>query len=178
MTVLIRKARMEDATAIARVHVESWRSTYRGLIPDEYLDSLDAGARAEMWKQSLEAHSAVMLVAEDDLEVVGFACGGRLREPIKGYKDAELYAIYLLLDRQRKGIGRRLTNSLVQALRDVGNRSLIVWALARNPAVDFYRRLGALPVASKTIEIGGAQLEELALGWPDLDRFFPEMLLS
>jgi hypothetical protein len=47
---------------------------------------------------------------------------------------------------------------------------MIVWVLEQNPSVSFYKRLGAVQVARKIINIGGADLQELALGWPSLDR--------
>lgn len=176
MGIAIRRAIFDDAAAIAHVHVSSWRSTYAGIVPDEFLRSLDVDARAARWSENLAAQSSIPFVAEDAAKIVGFACGGKLREPIDGF-DAELFAIYLLHGHQGKGIGRRLTRTLIEALRSAGFTSMAVWVLAQNPAVEFYKRLGAVPIASpiacKTIEIGGAQLEEIALGWPDLDRSFP-----
>ena len=47
---------------------------------------------------------------------------------------------------------------------------MLVWVLEQNPSVSFYERLGAVQVARKIINIGGADLQELALGWPSLDR--------
>lgn len=167
----IRKASVEDAAAIASVHVASWRSTYAGIVPDAYLDSLDVGARTTAWSEQIAAQKAIFLVAQCDGEVCGFVCGGALREAIPGY-DAELYAIYLLKELQGKGIGRGLTCALVQALRAGGFNSMIVWVLEKNPAVEFYRRLGAISIARKKIEIGGIELDEAALGWPDLGTSF------
>jgi hypothetical protein len=63
-------------------------------------------------------------------------------------------------------------HSLVDALIGEGFKSMAVWVLERNPAVAFYKHLGAVQIAQKTIEIGDAQLEELALGWPDFDLCF------
>jgi hypothetical protein len=36
-SITVRQARVRDAKARARVHVQSWQETYRGLIPDEIL---------------------------------------------------------------------------------------------------------------------------------------------
>ena len=52
MIGLVRQAEIGDAAAIARVHVASWRTTYRGLLPDEFLDSLDEGRYTERWLRS------------------------------------------------------------------------------------------------------------------------------
>lgn len=172
MGATIRKATVADAAAIAHVHVTSWRSTYAGIVPDAYLESLNVDERAQNWEDHLAAQRAIFLVAEDEEGIFGFACGGRLREELAGY-DAELYAIYLLRERQRQGTGRSLAQSLVDALLAERFKSMAVWVLEANPAVSFYKRLGAFQIAQKKIEIGGIQLEELALGWPDLDLGFP-----
>jgi GNAT superfamily N-acetyltransferase len=171
MDVTIRRGTIGDAAAIAFVHVSSWRTTYAGIVPDAFLASLNVEERAQNWEKHLAAQKAVFLVAEDEEGIFGFACGGKLRDELAGY-DAELYAIYLLSERQRRGTGRLLVHSLVDALIGEAFKSMAVWVLERNPAVAFYRRLGAVQIAQKTIEIGGAPLEELAFGWPDFDLCF------
>ena len=47
---------------------------------------------------------------------------------------------------------------------------MLVWVLEQNPSVSFYERRGAVQIARKVIDIGGADLQELAFGWPSLDR--------
>lgn len=164
---VIRPARIDDAAAIARVHVESWKTTYAGIVPDSCLASLTAESRAGIWKEQLEKQTCPIFVAEDDTGVFGFVCGGALRDSIPGF-DAELYAIYLLQQRQRQKMGTMLLRKLVEVLDGDGFRSLIIWVLAQNPSAGFYTRLGGAPVQEKKIEIGGAQLTEIAFGWPDI----------
>ena len=117
----------------------------------------------------MNAGNALIFVAEDETGVFGFANGGKSRDAIEGY-DPELYAIYLLQQKQKQGVGRSLVRKLTQALRSKGFRSLIVWVLAKNPSVDFYLSLGGSLVAEKQIEIGGVQLTEIAFGWTSLDE--------
>jgi GNAT superfamily N-acetyltransferase len=165
----LRRATVNDATAIARVQIDSWRSTYAGLVPDSYLQSLDAEDRAAGWTNHLGAGSLIALVAHDPEGIFGFACGGKLRGELASF-DAELYAIYLLQRKQRFGAGTALAVTLAAALRIEGHTSMAVWVLRDNlPAVNFYRRLGGIQIAEKLIEIGGAELPELALGWPALE---------
>jgi len=172
MDFAIREAAPDDAAAIAHVQVSSWRTTYPGIVPDAYLAELNEDKFRQHWHQHLSAGELLLFVAEDARGVFGFITGGRLREPIEDY-DAELYAIYLLADRQARGAGRGLTRTLAASLKAAGFISMVVWALEQNPAVGFYQRLGAAPVLRKTIQIGGADLLDLALGWPDLDRLTP-----
>jgi ribosomal protein S18 acetylase RimI-like enzyme len=171
MAVMIRRAKREDAAAIARVHVASWRSTYAGLVPDSFLAAMNAEERARQWDLLIETGKDYFHVAEDGAGIFGFISGGPIREPIAEY-DAELHTIYLLSDRQRSGTGRRLVEAVVSDLLNAGFRSMVVWVLAQNPAVQFYRRLGAVELACKTIEIGGATLDDRVMGWPDLGLCF------
>jgi L-amino acid N-acyltransferase YncA len=160
----VRRAQIEDASAIARVQVASWKTTYAGIVPAAYLASLNTEARTERWQEQFDSGLTLIFVAEDRDGVFGFVSGGRLREPIDDY-EAELYAIYLLQHKQGRGAGKRLFDTLVAGLRAAGFRSLLVWVLEQNPAVDFYAHIGGSRVTQKPIEIGGAQLREVALGW-------------
>jgi L-amino acid N-acyltransferase YncA len=162
----IRPATQPDAPGIARVHVESWRTTYAGIVPDEYLATLNEAQRATGWREQLSNNLEVS-VADLDGDVVGFITGGPIRGPIQSY-DAELYAIYLLQSAQGQGIGAALLQELATSLRNRGFHSMVVWVLEQNPAKRFYIRTGAQPLTSKDIEIGGATLTEVAYGWPDL----------
>lgn len=159
---------MADAAAIARVHVASWKTTYRGIVQAEYLAAMDVGVREQRWREQFEAAQSLTFVAEAGPEVIGFISGGALRETIAGY-DAELYAIYLLESYQRQGVGKALVRELAKDLLAARHGGMVVWVLADNPAVEFYKRLGANAILGKMITIGEMRLPELALGWPSLD---------
>lgn len=168
MEYLVRKAEPHDAAAIARVHVESWRSTYAGIVSDDVLLALNPEARTEDWKEWLLRSNLVTLVAEDASGIFGFAGGGPLREEPAGY-EAEIYAIYLLQQYQRHGAGTNLFRRLVTELQRQDFKSAAVWVLEKNPACAFYSRLGGVPVMRKPIKIGVQTLEEIAYGWPTID---------
>jgi GNAT superfamily N-acetyltransferase len=110
----------------ARVHVESWQTTYAGIVPEAYLASLDV-VREGSWREWLGLDVDVF-VAEMDGEVVGFIGGGAIREPVEEF-DAELFAIYLLRDVQRRGIGMALLKRLAGSLRERGFGSMMAWVL-------------------------------------------------
>jgi len=168
----IRVATLQDARAIARVHVESWRTTYAGIVPAEYLASLDVGQREVSWREWLPLDIDVF-VAEVDGEVVGFVGGGAIREPVEGF-DAELFAIYLLRDAQRRGIGMALLKRLAGSLKARGYRSMMAWVLEDNSSGEFYSRSGGVRVASKEMEVGGVMLPVVAYGWGDLEGIIVE----
>jgi len=169
---MIRSADVDDAAAIARVHVLSWRSTYYGLLPPEFLESLTETGYADRWRRFIsERSSRIYVVQEGDdrSAVVGFASGGRERAGETGYA-GELYAIYLIESSQRRGYGRELVRAVAGGLRELGLEDMIVWVLKDNqPARDFYERLGGLYVRTQPITIGSVTLEEVSYGWRRLE---------
>jgi GNAT superfamily N-acetyltransferase len=169
MEPTIRKAKVEDAGAIAHVQVESWKTTYAGIVSDVFLATLNKEERTQSWKAQILADNISIFLVEDETGIFGFVAGGEVREKLEEY-DAELYAIYLLRERQRQGVGKTLSLTLASALQTQGYTSMLVWVLEQNPSVSFYQRLGAAQIARKIINIGGADLQELAFGWPYLDR--------
>ena len=85
----VRPARVDDARAIADVHVASWRTTYKGIFPDTLLDGLSVDKREQSWRETLAASepSSVTLVACDvDGSIVGFISGGVERTGRLGYQ--------------------------------------------------------------------------------------------
>src|SRR5581483_6414909 len=106
----VRPAVPADAAAMARVHVDSWQTTYRGILPDAALDRLGYAEREQMWTRLLGRLGGAQCayVAGDTAdEIVGLASGGpeRSNDPVYG---GELYAIYLLQQHQCRGLGRLL----------------------------------------------------------------------
>jgi ribosomal protein S18 acetylase RimI-like enzyme len=165
---LVRAAKEQDAYAIAHVHVQSWLTTYTGIVPDDYLASLNEAERGLLWQDWLTRDIEVY-VAEQDGQIVGFVSGGHIREPLQEY-DAELFAIYLLNRAQGLGLGTALLRKLAEALDAHGFKGMTVWVLKQNPAIHFYEKSGAAFVHSKEIEIGGALLQEVAFAWLDLAK--------
>lgn len=165
----IRLATPQDAPSIARIHVDSWRTTYAGLIPQHVLDGLSYKARESYWQRALSnpGNPSFIYVAEDAPgEIAGFACGGPSRAEELPYK-GELYAIYILEERQGKGIGRGLFLAIVERLAEIGIRSMLLWVLAGNPACGFYEAIGGRKVAERQEEMGGEKVMELAYAWDD-----------
>lgn len=171
----IRPATLADAEGLARVHVDTWRSAYRGIVPDEVLDTLSYAGRAARWHEILlrTEGTTVNLVAEEEGQVVGFASGGPMREGPPGV-DGELYALYVRAEAQGRGLGRRLTQAAAAWLHTHGYHSMLVLVLADNPACHFYERLGGHYVGAASITIGGVDLAERAYVWDDLTTLLPQ----
>jgi GNAT superfamily N-acetyltransferase len=168
--VRLRPARPEDAEAIARVHVQSWRETYPGLISDSWLKNLSLEARVAAWRENLSSAyrgPRFNLVAEDgEGGLCGFASGGPRREGPAGLEAyaGELWAIYLLKPAQGRGLGRALFEETRLKLKGEGFASMLVWVLKGNPAEGFYSHLGGKPLGLKKVLID-REHDELAYGW-------------
>lgn len=175
-TITIRPAEPADAQAIASVQTVSWRTTYAGLVPDEFLANMDVNRRAAVWHTWLTDSSRrqCFFVAEDsDGQVVGFASGGPERDGNPVYK-GELSAIYILEAYHGQGIGRRLVQAVADWLHNQHYHNMIIWVLAGNSSgIGFYEAIGGQRVGSKNIEIGGETLEEIAYGWLDITPLLP-----
>jgi GNAT superfamily N-acetyltransferase len=168
----IRPARLDDADAIARVHVQAWRETYRGLIPDGVLAGLSVAGRVRAWSEMIGAGEAApaVLVAERGGGLIGFASARMARDEALG-TDAELTSIYLLDGYKRRGIGRLLFEHIVEWLRERGGRSLGLWVLDTNGgARAFYAALGGRTGARKTDARPAVTLQEIAYVWDDIRR--------
>ncbi len=173
--MIVRRARIEDARAITRVHVESWRSTYAGLLPDDVLLRLsDTKHETGWWRHALgrikQRH--FVYVAEDETgSVVGFVSGGPSRDR-ELTATGEIYALYLLDSHHGEGAGRALFLRLARKLRRECGKSLSVWVLARNPSRFFYEAIGGRRMATRMERVGKEQVEAVAYGWDDIDALF------
>ncbi|MCM3362649.1 GNAT family N-acetyltransferase [Niallia sp. MER TA 168] len=162
--MIIRKAKSEDAKGIAKVHLDSWRTTYRGIVPDTYLKALNYEEKEKIWKRAIPTGS-VFVAENEEGQIVGFANGGKERSgQYTGY-EGELYAIYLLEAYQGKGIGSSLAKKVFEYLKEIGFNSMIIFALEENPACKFYEAIGGKRIGTEEIEIGGKEFAEVVFGW-------------
>lgn len=171
--MIVRKAFPTDAAAIARVHVDSWRTTYKGILPDSYLDALSYSDREDLWKRNMNSQQ-VYLAETGAGEIVGFSVGGKERSGKYPNYDGELYAIYLLKEYQGRGAGRKLMEAVVTNLKALGCNSMVVLVLEDNPAVDFYQGMGGKKIDSIDLQMAGTRLIESVYGWEDLHAAFPQ----
>ncbi len=169
--MLIRPATIADAAGLARVHIDTWKTTYRGIIPDSYLDALSYERGAKGWEKLLVPGTTnrTFVAVNSEGTVVGFANGGPNRDAADAAYRGELYAIYILQGYQNQGIGKDLLRHLAQALLAEGLDSMITWAIAGNaPARRFYEAKQGKPAGQKGFEIAGKALQEVAYGWSDI----------
>src|SRR6202140_1730332 len=171
---LIRQAVMGDARAIGRIEVETWRSTYAGMLPDRALLAMSVQRQTASWAGFLRHRPGDVFVAQADRSaggaegpILGFGNCGQQRDQAFGF-GGEVYPLYVAPESQGTGLGRQLLLALFARLVHCGHRSALVWVVRANPARFFYERLGGKQVLHRPIPVGGAPVESVAYGWKDL----------
>jgi L-amino acid N-acyltransferase YncA len=171
--IVIREAHAVDAPAIARVHVESWRSAYAGLLPDTVLVQMCQHTHTARWARVLgqRRNREIVLVAQAGKHgVIGFGSCGRGREKRLAHA-GEIFTLYILPEFQNIGIGRQLLSRLFDAMVARGMRSAVVWVLAENPSRFFYETMRGRRVAERDETLWNTLLHEIAYGWDDIRQF-------
>ncbi|WP_394753208.1 GNAT family N-acetyltransferase [Crenothrix sp.] len=160
----IRNARFEDIPALAEIHVLSWQHTYRGIVPDKYLDSLTMPTREAIWRENLAQSTPKVIVVQAGKKVVGFSCFGKCRDNRASANDGEIWAIYLSPLHLGKGLGRALLSESCEQLIAQGKTRISLWAIVGNErAIHFYQAAGFAPEEDslKTFELAGAEIAEI-----------------
>ena len=158
-----------DAEDLARVHVASWRETYRGLLADAFLARMSEPGIVRRFRRALSTpDGTVTLAAADRDGLVGYAQGGPSRRGIA--REAEIATLYILRQAQGHGLGRRLMVQTARALAARGATSLMISVLRDNlRARGFYEHLGGEPEATRQEPgPGGRLLYEVAYRWGDI----------
>ena len=160
----IRLARVTDARSIAEVQVRTWQATYRGILPDAYLDALSVDKREHAFRDGLMRASPEMWVAESDSGVVGWIAFGASRDADATATTGEIEAIYVLPEHWSTGTGRELWKVAQARLLARNFTAATLWVLEANErAARFYRAAGFTPEAGcrKAIHIGGQEVWEV-----------------
>ena len=168
--VTIRPARPGDASGIARLDIETWRTTYAGVLSASYLVGLSERRREIGWRMAILREPRDVRVALDAAGMIlGFGSCGPSRS--ERHFPGEVFTLYVAPDQQNQGIGRRLLIALFRRLVASGLDAAIVWVLRDNPSRFFYERLGGHQTIRKAIPVGGSLVEAIAYGWRDLPGF-------
>ncbi len=142
----IRPARHEDALSVASVHVRSWQTAYRGLLPQDYLDQLRPQERAARYDFTHSNPSKPRtLVAVDGAAVCGFATTAPVHgSDLAGY--GELCALYVDPGFWGRGIGYALIRAARAHLAARGFENAALWVLRGNVRAErFYHADGWNP---------------------------------
>lgn len=173
MSMVVRCANIHDLGHITKIFVESWQSTYAGILSENFLFNLSGNGPKTFWRNSIDNPSMknILLVAEDsDAGVIGFVSGGKPRIGSLGMK-SEIYELYLLDSFQGLGIGRHLFSKAAKQLHVMFGISLLVWVVEKNPSRFFYERLGGKKFAIRREKIAGTEIQQFCYIWENTNQF-------
>ncbi len=164
----VRRAIPADAFDLAAIHVTVWRETYRGMMPDTFLDGFTIDAFRKRWSERLQAPEPRVAILTGELKgqgIVGFGVCGPTRDGRLG-TDGEIYAINIIERGKHKGLGTQLMFGLAKALQENGFKAPGLWVLEANvSARKFYDRLSGVIGETVEHEFGGRALPEIAYTW-------------
>ena len=153
-SLLLRGANVNDARGIAQVSVDTWRTAYSGLLPDEYLGNLSVDERTQTWIKMLQSVpvSNQTIVAEIEGAIIGFIGIGPSSE--SGVMElGEVFAIYVEPNHQSQGIGTKLMKEGIRILKSQGFNRAVLWVLDENIRTrSWYESLGWHPNGISKIE--------------------------
>ncbi len=175
MEISIRKAKNSDLNGIIRAHVETWKTAYKGVVPDNYIQGFVIRTQDKGWQNRLKntIEEKIFYIAENNKnEIVGFAIGGLERSKHPNYK-GELMGIYILKEYQRKGLGKSLTKKIVENLIDMNINTMLLWVLENNPYRAFYDALGGKVIDKKIHET--LKLPVVAYGYDNLTELIKKL---
>ncbi|BDZ49718.1 N-acetyltransferase [Frondihabitans sucicola] len=163
--VAVRDAVVDDATGIARVHVDSWRETYAGVLNERFFSEDAFQRRAAFWSTylQLDPRPGFLAVAETGGRIVGFANSGEsigvdAEHGFPAARPITLFSIYLLAQQQGTGAGQALHDSVI------GGRPAQLWVLQGNDrATAFYERNGFAFDGAEFVDPRDSNLIELRM---------------
>ncbi len=158
MDIVIRKMNPADSREeLSNIYEQSWKYAYKGIIPQNYLDSLSCG----QWCNAIDNPNRHTLVMLDGDRLIGISSYCKSR--FDAYKDwGEIISIYLLPEYMGKGLGKILIEKAIDELKAMGFKTIFLWVLEENHrARHFYEKCGFKNNGNYMDNtIGGKQLRE------------------
>ncbi len=150
-TIRVRPAAATDADALAAFAESTFREAFG---PDNTPEDMEAyvgeAFGAEQQRGEIEDGDSIVLVAERDGELIGYA---HLREGA----DAPIFLerFYIAPGLKGRGFARALMDDVFSAAVSRGARSIQLAVWERNPrAIAFYRKCGFTEVGTRTFVLG------------------------
>ena len=153
MNYIIRKKEREDCAVVAHVVTVAWNETYRGIVADEFLDSLylNESERAQNSYNSFNENENHQYVLEVDNNIVGFVNVGSSDD--SEYDNCgEIHAVYIINGFKGNGFGKKLIETGIKELKNMGYNKMVIGCLDGNPSNDFYKHIGGKYIKQRIFE--------------------------
>ena len=160
----VEHASLEDARAVAEIHVDAWRAAYASILSAEYLASLSIEKRTQQWEQCISRGEPQLLVAKDNGALLGWLSFGKCRDEGTPPSEAEIRALYAAPSAWSTGVGRVLWLEAGRRMREQGFKTCSLWVFPQNErAIRFYCAAGFAADLSppKECELGGQHLQQM-----------------
>ena len=172
MNAVIRPINYDDVADVASIHAASWRSAYRGILRDEFLDGDLVANRTEVWERRLSSLSTKHFgyLAVDAGQSIGFVFAFGEQDDKWG---TLIDNLHVLPSHKGRGLGKRLLASLcVHASTALPDVALYLWVFEQNTvARKFYESMGGeLVERTVTVAPGGGEVAEWRCVWPSAGR--------
>lgn len=162
--IIIRQLTKEDVVGAAYVRVNAWKVAYKGIVNDNYLNSLSLDEQIKKFEKCIGNNNFIVAVLNN--EVVGFCrfvFDNSLSADID-YVDCELAAIYVHPDLKGKGIGTKMFKYVVNEFYKNDKEKMILWCLQNNVnSIGFYEHMGGEIKESKLAQIGNTEYKEVGI---------------
>ena len=169
--MLIRPSHIADAHSMSRIYVQTWRDTYLGTVPYDYLLTMSVRQHERAFSYELKNKQIISFVAEDAGRVLGFITGGYERNGDDIY-GGEIYTLYVQKNRQRQGVGTKLVAALARRFSHFGIYSMLVWVLKQNPYRRFYKKVNGIFLGTQQMQFADEMMDVQAYGWIDTSLIY------
>lgn len=160
--IIIRNIKKEDLPEVVDIQINGWKTAYRGIIDNKFLDSMDKNERLEQRQKDYQLNN--LIVAELNNEVVGFCryINNNSFSPEVEEADCELRALYTRPDLKGNGIGTKLLQYVKDDFAKQGKRKMVIWCLKDNePSKKFYTKMGGKIIRERETMIGDRAYSEV-----------------
>ncbi len=167
--IAVRPSTAAESQRLAEIYVETWRTTYAGMLPDSVLLGMSVEQQAQRWRGYLTrppGRETILTAEAVGTGAIGFGSAGPARRA--GAQTGEVYTLYVLPDWQGQGAGRELLLAMFGHLRSAGFAEVLIWVVAANPARFFYEAMDGQRTVERIERLWGVDLPEIGYRW-DLD---------
>lgn len=147
--MIIRRATEDDAFNISKCQALGWKTAYKNILPDDFLNTILEDRWVEPIKSILKTDDKDIYVVEVDNKIVGTTTFGNSRD---GENVGEIYAIYVHPDYQRLGIGKLLMQIAITRLSKNYNKIFLKTLEQNYNARAFYEKLNFVTDGNVIVE--------------------------